>query len=94
MVIAEHVRRIAGEVEVLPAKAEMPDAGLPWNDERVRGVPSRPIRLAPWTGTVAPTQVAGPAVVLDALASLAAEVRAATASDLALLRRLHERRSE
>jgi hypothetical protein len=82
------------EMVVLPAKFDLPDAGLPWNDERVRGVPSRPIRLSRWSGTAEPAQVAGPAVVLDALSALAADVRAASASDLALLRRLHVRRSE
>jgi hypothetical protein len=58
-----------------------------WDDRLMRGVPSRTLWVSRWEGGDA-AQVASPAEVLDALATLAGSVASASLRDLALLQRL------
>jgi len=61
---------------------------LLWDDPCMRRVPSRTLRVLRWHGGGEPGQVAAPAQVLDALATLAGLVASASLRELELLRRL------
>ncbi|MFL5383746.1 MAG: hypothetical protein ACJ8GN_14595 [Longimicrobiaceae bacterium] len=61
---------------------------LACNDRRMRGVPSRPMRVARWQGGAESEPVAVPSEVLDALATIAADAASTALRELELLRRL------
>ncbi|MBV9773437.1 MAG: hypothetical protein JO040_05780 [Gemmatimonadetes bacterium] len=73
---------------VLPEGVKTSVDPLAWDDLRLRRSPSRPVRLARWTGGVDPAHVADPGRVLEALTAIAASVAEVAGRDLDLLRRL------
>lgn len=75
------------EQVVLPEAASLSTDPLPWDDVRIRRVPSRAMRLAKWQGGAEPWDVAAPGRVLEALSAIAASIANESNRDLALLQR-------
>ncbi|AHG88235.1 hypothetical protein J421_0698 [Gemmatirosa kalamazoonensis] len=76
------------EMITLPEGVESTTDALPWDDMRLRRVPSRAIRLVRWGGDAQAGRIASPAEVIDALTRVASAVADVAARDLALLDRL------
>jgi hypothetical protein len=78
---------VAKEQIHLPENAELTYDLVGWDDGRIRGVPSRSVRLNRWTGESDPHEVASPGRVLEALTAIAARVTRESNRDLALIQR-------
>jgi hypothetical protein len=78
---------VAKEQIHLPENAELTYDLVGWDDGRIRGVPSRAVRLKRWTGESDPHEVASPGRVLEALTAIAARVARESNRDLALIQR-------
>jgi hypothetical protein len=87
---ADGVLRVGrlNEAVHLPEGADPFEGALSWDDPRMRRVPSRALRVARWNGGGEAGQVADPARVLDALATLGGSAASASLRELELLRRL------
>jgi hypothetical protein len=71
---------------VLPVDTSTTLDALPWDDARLRRVPSRSLRLVPWDAGA--TNVATPLEVLDAVTRIASSAADVAQRELALLNRL------
>lgn len=78
---------IATEKVHLPENVELTLDPVPWDDPRIRRVPTGTISLARWTGQNEPHAVASPGRVIEALTAIASLIAQESKRDLALLQR-------
>jgi hypothetical protein len=87
---ADGVLRVGTKLEAINLLNDMdvPLRAMPWDDIRLRRVPSAAIYVRRWEASPDPVYVAAPGEVLTALTTIAAGVLERARRDLALLQRL------